>query len=84
MCIGPEVTFYVDETPLENVNRFKYFGSFISSDCTLKQEITARIHATLCVFGRLKHRVFNNPDLAMTTKMKVYKQCFVPILLYGS
>lgn len=84
MCIGPEMTFYVDETPLENVNRFKYLGSFISSDCTMKQEITARIQATSCAFGRLKDRVFNNRDLAMITKMKVYKQCLIPILLYGS
>ena len=84
MCIGPELTFYVDENPLKNVTRFKYLGSFVSADCTLKEEITARIQATSCAYGRLKQRVFNNHDLTASTKLKVYKQCLMPILLYGS
>ena len=70
MCIGPELTFYVDETPLKNVPRFKYLGSFVSTDCTLKEKITARIQATSCAYGRFKQRVFNNHDLTTSTKFE--------------
>jgi len=63
MCIGPEINFYIDDTPLENVSRFKYLGSFIS---------------------RLKHCVFNNHDLAIETKIKVYKQNLLLVLMYES
>jgi len=59
MCIGPEINFYIDDTPLENVSRFKYLGSFIS---------------------RLKHCVFNNHDLDIETKIKVYKQNLLLVL----
>jgi len=31
LCVGPETIFFVDETPLVNVDRFKYLGSFVSA-----------------------------------------------------
>ena len=84
LCMGPETVFFVDKTPLENINRFKYLGSFVSKDCNLKVEITSRIQATSSAFGRLRQRVFDNHDLTVATKIAVYKQCLLPILLYGS
>ena len=35
LCMGPEIVFFVDETPLNNVDRFKYLGSFVSKDCKI-------------------------------------------------
>ena len=84
MCMGPEVIFFVDEIPLKNVDRFKYLGSFVTKDCKLQVELTSRIQATSSAFGRLRHRVFDNRDLTISTKIAVYKQCLLPILLYGS
>lgn len=84
LCMGPEIVFFVDETPLNNVDRFKYLGSFVSKDCKMKVELTSRIQATSSAFGRLRHRVFDNHDLTIPTKVAVYKQCLLPILLYGS
>ena len=84
MCMGPEVIFFVDEIPLKNVDRFKYLGSFVTKDCKLQVELTSRIQATSSAFGRLRHRVFDNRDLTISNKIAVYKQCLLPILLYGS
>ena len=84
MCFGPECDFFIGETKLECVNRFKYLGSILSQDCTLKEEILARIQSTSCAYGRLKERVFNNCDLTTRTKVTVFNQCLMPILLYGS
>ena len=84
MCMGPEVIFFVDEIPLKNVDCFKYLGSFVTKDCKLQVELTSRIQATSSAFGKLRHRVFDNRDLTISTKISVYKQCLLPILLYGS
>ena len=46
LCMGPEIVFFVDETPLNNVDRFKYLGSFVSKGCKMKVELTSRIQAT--------------------------------------
>ncbi len=50
----------------------------------MKEESTARLQATSCAFGRLRHRVFDSRDLTHLTKVKVYNQCRMPLLMYGS
>ena len=46
MCIGPEAEFFIDQTKLKNVNSFKYPGTYVTNDCSMKEELTARIQAT--------------------------------------
>ena len=84
MCLGPESDFFVDDIMLKNVDRLKYLGSFVKQACNLKTEITASIQATSQAFYSLKQRVFGNHDLSANTKISVYKQYLLPILLYGS
>ena len=84
MCIGPECDFFVDDVKLKIVERFKYLGSYVNRACNLKAEITARIQATSNSYYNLKQRVFDNHDLTINTKISVYKQCLLPILLYDS
>ena len=84
MCLGPECDFFIGEIKLECVNRFKYLGSILSKGCNLKEELIARIQSISCAYGRLKDRVFNNHDLTTRTKVTVFNQCLMPILLYGS
>ena len=84
LCIGPEAEFFIDQTKLKNVNSFKYLGSYVTNDCSMKEELTARIQATSCVFGRLRHRVFDSHDLTYLTKVKVYNHCLMPLLIYSS
>ena len=84
MCIGPEAEFFIDQTKLKNVNSFKYLGSYVTNDCSMKEELTARIQATSCAFGRLRHRIFDSNDLTYLTKVKVYNQCLMSLLMYSS
>lgn len=84
MCLGPDTDFLIDEVKLNNVDRFKYLGSLVSKDCTMKEELITRIQSTSTAFGRLKERVFDNHNLTVITKVNVYVQCLLPILLYGS
>lgn len=83
MCIGPEHDFFIDGKPLQNVKRFKYLGSFVSKDCSMKEELTSRIQAVSSAYGRLRSRVFDSHDLTTSTKIQVYNQCLMPLLMYG-
>ena len=47
-------------------------------------EIHARIQSASCAFGRLRKRVFDCREQTVKTKVKVYYQCIIPLLLYGS
>ena len=84
MCIGNTADFYVDGIKLVNVPHFKYLGSILSSDCSMRAELTSRIQAVSCAYGRLRKRVFDSRDLTVSTKIAVYNQCLMPLLLYGS
>ena len=82
MCIGNTADFFEYGTKLANVTRFKYLGSYVSSDCSMKEELASRIQAMSC--GRLRKRVFDSHDLTASIKVAVYNQCLMPLLMYGS
>ena len=86
MCIGKMAEFFIDGTKLANVTRFKYLGSYVSSDCSMKEELASRIQAASCAFGRLRKRVFDSHDFSVSRKGAVYNQCLMPPLtcIYGS
>ena len=84
MSIGEQVDFHIDTQKLQRVDRFKYLGSYITKDCKLDMEITARIQAASSALGRLRNRVFDCRDLSVETKLKVYNQCIIPQMVYGS
>lgn len=65
---------------MKRVDRFKYLGSHVKLD----EEITAHIQAASFAIGRLRDRVFDCRDLTTGTKLKVYNQCVIPLLMYGS
>ena len=48
MSVGEQLDFYIDEHKLKRVDRFKYLGSYVTKDCKLDDEITARIQAAMC------------------------------------
>ena len=56
----------------------------LTSDCYLASEVQKRIQlASADRYGRLSYRVFLNHNLAVATRIAVYKAICVSILLYG-
>ena len=45
MSIGPEEQFFIDGMLINSVNRFKYLGSIVTSDCSVNAELITRIQA---------------------------------------
>ena len=52
-CIGNTADFFEDGTKLADVTPFQYLGSYVGSDCSMKEELASRIQAMSCAFGRL-------------------------------
>ena len=69
---------------LENVAHFPHLGSFLSAAPNIDYEIHHRISSASGAFGKLRNRVFDDRDLRLHTKIKVYKSVVIPTLLYGS
>jgi len=75
--------FTVRDDLLVQAREFTYLASILSDDCRLESEIEHCIKAASSAYGRLLHRVFLNRDLAIPTKVAVYKAVCVSVLLYG-
>ena len=54
MCIGNTANFYVDGIKLVNVTHFKYLGSILSSDCSMRAELVSKTSCVMCLWSPSK------------------------------
>ena len=84
MSLGEQAYFFIDGKVLGRVDRFKYLSSWVPNDCKLDVEVKSCIQAASCAVGGLKDRVFKCRDQTTETKLKVYGQCVISIIMHGS
>ena len=69
---------------IECVEEFPYLGSVVMSNGRLHSEADRRIASASRAFGALRKAVFDDDNLSLSTKRKVYNSCVLSVLLYGS
>ena len=74
----------INGVSLENVSKFCYLGGTVNSHATLDDEINTRIAKASQAFGRLKHRLWEEHDIKLDTKISVYRSAILSCLLYGA
>ena len=72
----------LDGIPLEVVDCFTYLGSCISSDCSVSNEVNARIRKARITFANLRH-LWRQKSLSLSLKARVYQATVRAVLLYG-
>ena len=70
-------------TELEEVQHFKYLGSYISADSNIDKEVSTRIGLAAHAFNRL-HNVWKSSLLRTSTKLRIYRSNVRSVLLYAS
>ena len=68
---------------LEEVQDFKYLGSYISADSDIQQEISMRIWLAAAAFNKLRN-IWKSSLLQTTTKLKIYRSNVRSVLLYAA
>ena len=61
----------VQGTDLEEVQYFKYLGSYISADSNIEKEVSTRIGLAAQAFNRLQN-VWKASTLSTSTKLRIY------------
>ena len=74
----------IGEVTLKNVDSFPYLGSLISTNADIDADVKHRIQQAAAAFGKLRKRVFQDSDIRLETKIKVYKAIIITTLLYAS
>ena len=76
-------TLQIGGEVLEKVNSFKYLGSEILPSGQAKDEIKLRVDKARQAFMQLYCSLWKRSEISMKTKLRVYKACVRPILVYG-
>ena len=74
----------VDETTLNHVKEFTYLGIIIASDGHIEAELQKRMSKASMSFGRLRERLWNNHNVSIRVKGKIYRAIILSTLLYGA
>ena len=82
--VSQPTTILLNNNPLEEVVKFTYLGSTVTSSLSLNEEISMRIGKAATTFGKLMKRAWNNKMLTTKTKTTIYSACILSTLLYGS
>ena len=69
---------------LKEVESFSYLGSEIGQSEKTDREVTTRLKEASTVYQMWRRKVFKNRSLSKTTKLKVFRTCVMPVLLYGA
>lgn len=68
---------------IDKICQFGYPGSVITTTGGTNDDISARINKARAVFGRLK-QIWSSNVISIQTRIRVFKSCDLPVLLYGS
>ena len=77
---GP-LNIYLDNTPLKQVQEFKYLGSMITEDGRMDREIETRCQKANTLIYQLTP-LLTHPNIPMTTKQQIINSIFIPTLCY--
>ncbi|KER28801.1 hypothetical protein T265_04411 [Opisthorchis viverrini] len=75
-------TLTIQGEVLQVVERFTYLGSCISSDCSVTDEVNARICKARAAFANSRH-LWRQNGLSLNLKGRVYQATVRAVLLYG-
>lgn len=79
---GTSSNIFLEGTKLESVSHFKYVGSTISKDNTVKQEILNRTQKASNFYNQVRSLLWDC-KIPQKAKTIMYHTYFVPILTYG-
>ena len=74
----------IDDTLLEQVTTFKYFGSIISSNRNTYMEVRHQTNNSARISGLLRDVTWRNKYMTVESKIKIYKAVVRPIMTYSA
>jgi hypothetical protein len=73
-----------EEERVEQVERFEYFGTVVTADGKIYEEIHHRAQKVNQIYYQLANTILGNKELKEDTKIIIYKTVLVPTLLHGT
>ena len=72
----------IDNTDINEVDKFTYLGCEISRDGNVRNEVNIRIGKAGAAF-RMLNNVWNAHNISLSTKLKLFNSIVISVLIYG-
>ena len=82
MASGPTASWEIDEETVETVSDFIFLGSKITVDGDCSHEIKRRLLLGMKVMTNLDG-ILKSRDITLSTKVRLVKAMFFPVVMYG-
>ena len=72
----------MDNSPIERVEDFKYFGTTLTNQNSIQEEIKSRLKLGNASYYSVQN-LLSSSLLSKTLKIKIYRTIILPVVLYG-
>ena len=72
----------MDNSPIEGVEKFKYFGTTLTNQNSIQEEIKSRLKLGNACYYSVQN-LLSSSLLSKTLKIKIYRTIIFPVALYG-
>ena len=69
---------------IKTADEFCYLGYHFTRDCSAEREIDVRLSKASTAFNMLRHVVWYRKIVSITARLRIFRSCVLPVLLYGS
>ena len=73
----------LEQSPIDEIHEFKYLGSLVDPIGGCTSEIQSRIASATGVFTQLNHSLWNQKNVRLKTRIRIYQALVRSVLLYG-
>ena len=82
--IFPDINLTVRNQKIESVYSFTYLSCNITRDQKPDSEINTRLAEAATAFNILIYAIWNRKSISIMAKLRIFRACVLPVLLYGS
>ncbi len=79
-----DIDINIRNQKIETVDSFTYLGCTITKDQQQDAELSVRLAKAARAFNMLRHAIWHRKSVSITERLRIFRACILPALLYGS
>jgi hypothetical protein len=79
-----DININIRNQKIETADSFTYLGCTITKDQQHDTEISVRLTKASKAFNSLRHAIWHRKSVSITARVRIFRACIIPVLLYGS
>ena len=83
-AVHPLIDINIRNETIATVDEFCYLGCHFTRDFSCSREMEVRLAKATTAFNMLRHVVWHRRTMSLEAKLRIFRACVLPVLLYGS